>query len=294
MIHLAWIAPLFFLLVFLGSPRYRGDIAERRVRRILAAGLERSRYTVFNDLVLPFGGGTVHIDHVIVSKFGIFVIESAYAPGRIAGAAVQERWKRRRLGRNVRFDNPVHRNRVQAEALAAALDFPMAVFQRAVVLVGMRSFRDPRPTEVLEPERLLAWLRRSGQPKLDERQVASALHGIEAARLGTGAAGRRKRIVALRWLLFAALLSGLYIAFGDDARRLLEDLRAARERAAHPADYHPDGSRKTARELWEDSLACAWSGDTARCACYDPQGERASVEPERCRELAERGSILKQ
>ena len=121
MIHLAWIAPLLFLVFLLGSPRFRGDIAERRVRRILAVGLERSRYTVFNDLLVPFGGGTVRIDHVVVSKSGIFVIESEYAPGVVAGTAVQERWKRKRLGRIHRLDNPVHRNRVQAEALAAAI-----------------------------------------------------------------------------------------------------------------------------------------------------------------------------
>jgi hypothetical protein len=294
LIHLAWIAPLLFLVFLLGSPRFRGDIAERRVRRILAVGLERSRYTVFNDLLVPFGGGTVRIDHVVVSKFGIFVLESEYAPGVVAGTAVQERWKRKRLGRIHRLDNPVHRNRVQAEALAAALDFPMTVFEPVVVLVGMSAFREPQPAQVVAPEKLLARLRRASQPKLDDGQVARALHGIHAARLPARAGLFSNRVALLRWLLFAALLSGLYIAFGDDLARVYDEIGAARERAERPEAFHADGSPKSERELWEDALVCAHSADTGRCACYDPEGERVALSPARCRELAERGSILKQ
>lgn len=294
LIHLAWITPLFLLVLFLGSPRFRGDIAERRVRRILAVGLERNRYTVFNDLVVPFGGGTVRIDHAVVSKYGIFVIASEYAPGSVAGAAVQERWKRRRFGRIHRLDNPVHRNRVQVEALASVLDFPMTVFEPLVVLVGTHSVREPRPAPVVAPEKLLARMRRAGQPKLDEEQVARALHGIEAARLETRAGWFANRLAVLRWLLFAALLSGLYIAFGDHLAQRYDALKAERERAERPADFHADGRPKTEEELWKDSLVCARSEDTGRCACYDPQGERVTLSAAECRELAERGSILNQ
>ena len=294
LIHLAWITPLLLLLFFLGSPRFRGDIATRRVRRILAAGLERSRYTVFDDLVVPFGGGTVRIDHAVVSRFGIFVIASEYAPGRVSGTAVQERWTRRRFGRTHRFDNPVHRNRVQLEALAAALDFPLTVFEPLVVMVGTQAVREPRPAPVVSPEKVLDRLRRAGQPKLDEAQVARALHGIEAARLQSRAGLLSNRVAVLRWLLFAALLSGLYIAFGDDVAERFDALDAARERAEQPDAFHADGRPKTAEELWKDSLVCARSEDTGRCACYDPQGKRVALTAAECRELAERGSILKQ
>jgi hypothetical protein len=281
------------LVFFLGSPRYRGDIAERRVRRILGAGLESNRYTVFHDVVLPSGGGTARIDHLVVSKSGIFVIDSIYAPGRVDGSEVQERWRRKRFGRASRFDNPVHRNRVHVDAVAAALNAPVSVMQGAVVLVGAQLARDGRPVQVVEPERLLGWIRRAGQPKLDEQQVARALRGIESARLVSANGGARAATL-LRWLLFAALLSGLWLAFGDEARHALDTAGAARERAQNPADFHPDGRAKTPREVWEDSLVCAWSQDTGRCACYDPQGERVTLAEDECRALAERGSILKQ
>ena len=43
---------------------------------------------MLNDLVIPAGGGTVSIDHAVVSRFGVFVIRSVYAPGLVAGTEV--------------------------------------------------------------------------------------------------------------------------------------------------------------------------------------------------------------
>ena len=81
----------------------------------------------WDDLVLPSGGGTIEIDHVVVSKFGIFVIESLQARGRVSGTEVQDRWKESSLGRTRRFDNPVYRNRLQAQALSKLLEMPPRV-----------------------------------------------------------------------------------------------------------------------------------------------------------------------
>ena len=127
-VHLYWIVPLVLLIIFLASPRFRGDIAETRVRRILAAGLEKSRYSILNDLVIPSGGGTIRIDHVVVSKFGIFVIESQYARGWVSGGEFQDRWKQHHLSRLTRFDNPLHRNYQQVQALENLLKLPRSRF----------------------------------------------------------------------------------------------------------------------------------------------------------------------
>ena len=46
---------------------------------------------MLNDLVIPAGGGTVSIDHAVVSRFGVFVIRSVYAPGLVAGTDDDDR-----------------------------------------------------------------------------------------------------------------------------------------------------------------------------------------------------------
>ena len=294
MLHLAWIVPLLLLIFYIASPRHRGDIAGSRVRRILAQGLEKNRYTVLNDITVPAGGGTVSIDHVVVSRFGIFVIESVHARGWISGTDVQDRWKRQHLGRTARFDNPVYRNRLQAQALEALLDFPGRVFHRIVVLTGHRGFRHETPLEVVEAERLIPAMRKKGEQLLTSEQAARALKGIEAGRLKTGGGFFVNRDALIRAFLLLVLAGGLYLAFGEDLRRVYDDWSLQSEMRDAPGDFHPDGRRKTERELWEDSLRCAYSPDTGRCSCYEPDGARADLDFEQCRELAERGSILRQ
>ena len=294
MLHLAWIVPLLLLFFFLSSPRYRGDIAETRVRRQLAAGLERNRFTVFNDVVLPVGGGTIRINHVVVSRLGIHVIESRYVRGWISGTEVQERWQQHALGHSTRFDNPMHRNRQQVEALQRLLDYPSAVFHPLVALVGLKGFKKRPPENVLAAESLLGRIRGSTRQLLSPEQADHAIRMIGDSRLSP-AGGRLSRPVnLLRLLLLLVLLVGVYLAFRDDFPRLVAEWERRAEQRAEPELFRPDGSRKSERELWEDSLVCAYSVDTGRCACYEPGGARADLPLAECRALAERGSVLKQ
>jgi hypothetical protein len=294
LLHLLWIVPLLLLFFFLSSPRYRGDIAESRVRRLLASGLERNLYTVFNGLVLPSGGGTTPIDHVVVSKFGIFVIESQYVRGWISGGEFQEQWKQGLLRRSVRFANPLHRNRVQAEALQQLLDYPPNVFHRMVVLAGQKGFKTRLPENVLPPEKLLAQIRKKSRHLLSPEQAGHAIRVIDEARLRSPGGLVVRPLTLLRLLLLLVVLAGAGFAFREDIARLRLEMQRKSEQRAAPEQFLPDGRRKTEQEIYEDSLICAYSADTGRCACYDRGGSRIELAPERCRELAERGSVLRQ
>jgi len=293
LLHLLWILPLLLLIYFLSSPRFRGDIAETRVRRILATGLERNLFTVFNDVLLPTGGGTTQIDHVVVSRYGIFVIDSVYVRGWISGTKVQERWRQTSIGRSSRFENPLHRSQLQVEALQRLTGYPGSVFHALVVLVGLKGFRKPPPDRVVTAESLLAQLRRKAQPLLSPEQAEQATRAIEARRLDrSGLRGLPGPVSLVRLLLLLLLLAGGWWVFAEDVKRLVTEWQQNSERRSAAEQFHPDGSRKTERELWEDSLVCAYSPDTGRCACYEPGGSRVDIDAARCRSLAERGSVL--
>lgn len=294
MLHLAWTVPLLLLIFFFASPRYRGDIAESRVRRILAQGLEKSRYTILNDVNVPSGGGTTLIDHVVVSKFGIFVIESHHARGWVSGTEAQDRWKQKSFGRITRFDNPLYRNRLQVQALQSLLQFPGQVFHRVVVMVGQSGFKNDMPPNLVTAEKLIRHMRRQGQHLLTGEQADRALKEIDSARIGSRHAHGNTRITLLRLALVLAFATGIYLAFAESFQRLHEAWSLRSEMRSAPGDFHPDGRRKTQQELWEDSLRCAYSSDSERCACFEPGGARAKIGFEQCRALAERGSVLRQ
>ncbi len=294
MLHLTWIVPLLLLIFFFASPRYRGDIAESRVRRILAQGLEKSRYTILNDVLVPSGGGTIHIDHVVVSKFGIFVIESHYARGWVSGTEAQDRWKQQSFGRITRFDNPLYRTHLQTQALQSLLQFPGQVFHRVLVMVGQSGFKNDIPPNVVDAEKLIRYMRRKGQHQLTGEQADRALKVIDSARIGSRHGHRNGRVTLLRLVLVLAFAAGVYLAFGDTFQRLHEAWSLRSEIRSAPGDFHPDGRRKTQQELWEDSLRCVYSSDSERCVCFEPEGARAKIGFEQCRQLAERGSVLRQ
>lgn len=292
LLHLAWIVPLVLLIAFISSPRFRGDIAEARVRRLLKAGLEERRYTVFSDLVVPSGGGTTRVDHVVVSKFGVFVIESCYVPGWVSGSEVQAQWRRHRWGRGARFANPVHTNRLQVEAVQRLLEYPASVLVPLVVLVGHKGIKSPMPAHVIGPERLLAFIRKKTRQALTPEQADRAVQKIDKARLHSPRGWKSNRWRLVRLALVLLLLAGLWLAFGKDLRRAAEEIERAGERRSAPEQFHPDGTRKSKREIWEDSLICASSPDTGRCSCYEPGGDRVEITADTCRRLAGRGSVL--
>ena len=77
------ISALIFLAGALRTSK--GRIGEHRVAHILGK-LPKDRYRLINNLLLrTSSGGTTQIDHVVISEYGIFVIETKFYKGWIYG-----------------------------------------------------------------------------------------------------------------------------------------------------------------------------------------------------------------
>lgn len=87
----------------------KGQMGEEEVQRILSH-LPREEYIVLNDVLLPTGNGTTQIDHVVVSLYGIFVIEAKNYKGKIYGTHDSEKWSQYINGEEFNFRNPVKQN----------------------------------------------------------------------------------------------------------------------------------------------------------------------------------------
>lgn len=72
------------------SPKQKGKRGEEKVYKKL---LELSDdYHIFNDVILNTGKGTTQIDHIVVSKYGVFVIETKNYRGEIYGDDNRKEW----------------------------------------------------------------------------------------------------------------------------------------------------------------------------------------------------------
>jgi len=292
--HLIWILPLALLALYVGSPRFLGTIGVARVRRILDATLEKSRYTVMHDLTLPAGGGTVHLDHVVVSRFGIYVVDTVHRGGWISGTEVQARWRQKAWGRSRSFENPIHANFLRIQALERLLRLPLSRFHPLVVFCGHRGFKTVAPRNVVGPHQLIARIRAESRALLSPEEADRVVLDLQNAKLKPAFLGPVRRWKLLRLFLLLLTCFAVLLVYGKPLRALLHEMQRQANISMAPEKYHPGGTPKTDNELWEDRLICAYSSDSGRCACYDPQGQKALIEPQRCRELAQRGSILRQ
>lgn len=292
-LHLIWVIPLVFLIAYIGSPRSRGTIGESQVGRNLLANLQKNQYTVFNDLKIPSGGGTIQIDHLVVSQFGIFVIETVYKKGTISGTASQDRWKQYRFGRFTLFDNPLQQNYLAIKSLEVLLHLPHSHFHSIVVLTGINSFRQKMPEQVIPVEKLIPVIRKHNRKLLLPDTANRVLGQISDARLNSHGRNLFNSWSLFRLMLIVVLLAGSWFAFSGEFKKLNKLMQEQLERKSAPEKFHADGRRKSSQELWEDALRCAYSADTGRCACYEPDGSKIDLGPEKCQSLSERGSILK-
>ncbi len=70
----------------------KGLLGEWFVGLLLKFGLPKNEYFLLNDVTLPAEGGSTQIDHVVVSQFGVFVIETKNMKGWIFGSEDQAMW----------------------------------------------------------------------------------------------------------------------------------------------------------------------------------------------------------
>lgn len=109
---------MVFIMRFSGRSKHRkGSIGEKIVKNQLSK-LDRTKYKVFHDLYIPKNdGGTAQIDHLVLSKYGVFVIETKNFNGRIMGEESEQNWTQRTFKREETFYNPVWQNEGHINAL---------------------------------------------------------------------------------------------------------------------------------------------------------------------------------
>ena len=109
----------FFDDLFNISP---GSQAELYVSRRLKK-LDSRHYFVFNDIMLPSIGNTPYsqIDHLVISRFGIFSLETKSHKGWIFGSKNNMFWTQCIYGTKYKFYNPLRQNFAHIKAIESAL-----------------------------------------------------------------------------------------------------------------------------------------------------------------------------
>ena len=150
---LGWL--LIALAALLGylAGRYRAyrlqNSGEMIVRRAIQQACPGPNWHLLNNVTLPAADGTTQIDHVLVSRYGVFVIETKDYGGWIFGDAKSPQWTQMFYKKKFRFQNPLHQNYKHIKVVRALLDFlPENQVDGAVIFTGDAEFKTNRPEGV--------------------------------------------------------------------------------------------------------------------------------------------------
>ena len=109
---------LIIILALLMLKRRRSYIIENQGEREVAEVLKKIKgYKLLNDILIKNKDKTTQIDHVLIGKKGIFVIETKDFSGIIKGEEYSKEWTQVIKGYSNDFYNPIRQNYGHIKAL---------------------------------------------------------------------------------------------------------------------------------------------------------------------------------
>jgi len=144
-----WVLIIIIIIYRVFAPQIKGFFGEKTVSTFLST-LDPTKYQIINDLMIPVGQKTTQIYHVVVSNYGIFVIETKNYKGWILGNEYDEYWTQVIYKRRERLYNPIKQNSGHIRALANVLkEFPNLKFISIVAFTTKSDLKVKTTTDVV-------------------------------------------------------------------------------------------------------------------------------------------------
>lgn len=157
---------------------------EALVSEVVQASFRPPDYHLMNHVTLPLEDGTTQIDHVLVSRFGVFVIETKDYRGWIFANARHAKWTQVLFRHRYPLQNPVFQNSLHVRAVRSLLDFlPPDAVESVVVFTGEAEFKTPVPDGVLYVSELVEYLQERTVEVMSLNRVQFCVGRLETARL---------------------------------------------------------------------------------------------------------------
>jgi restriction system protein len=107
-------------------------------------------YKVFNNIIIQTSRGSTQIDHVAVSKYGVFVIETKEKTGWIFGEPNQNDWTQVIFKDRFKFQNPLRQNYAHIKGLSEVLKIDCSKLHPLVFFWGDCEFMTEMPNNVFK------------------------------------------------------------------------------------------------------------------------------------------------
>ncbi|AEM73653.1 nuclease-related domain-containing protein [Caldicellulosiruptor acetigenus] len=179
-----WVLLIISAILSMLRPKIKGALGEKSVSFFLAR-LDPKKYKVLNNLLIKVGSKTVQIDHVVVSNYGVFVVETKNYQGWIYGSEFDEYWTQVIYKRKEKFYNPVRQNYGHIQALKEILkEFENLKFVSIIVFTTKAELKVKAKTDVIYTVKLLKTIKKYNQECLTDEQRDAIYEKLKSANIG--------------------------------------------------------------------------------------------------------------
>lgn len=163
---------LFILVLILGNSKVKGFFGETAVK-IYLSRLDKDKYKILNDVLIPNSKGTTsQIDHIIISPYGVFVIETKNYSGWILGSENTYKWTQVIYKRKEKLLNPIIQNKGHVKALQELLiDYPNDIYHPIVTFSTKATLKVAVTSDVVYNTKLMQTIKKYNKEILSMKEV---------------------------------------------------------------------------------------------------------------------------
>lgn len=189
-----YIIPILLILFFFKTPFFKGWIGEFIIDTISKIFLNKSKYHLLKNITLPTDNGTTQIDHIIVSQFGIFVVETKNMKGWIFGGQNQKTWTQQIYKHKSKFQNPLHQNYKHTKTIENNLNIDSSKIFSVIVFVGESTFKTSMPENVTYPVGYIKFIKSKSEVMLTNQEVTEIISQIQSGKLKSSLKTHRQHV----------------------------------------------------------------------------------------------------
>jgi hypothetical protein len=158
------------LRFFLPSSILTGWFGEKKTTFIMWLSLDAKIYHRFHNVIIPAVNGTTQIDHLLVSPYGLFIVETKNIKGWIFGSEDQAKWTKSVYGKKYSFQNPLRQTFRQKKILSGFLGLDESIIHTVIFFVGDCKFKTHLPSNVIKSG-LGRYIKRFRTPILSPNEI---------------------------------------------------------------------------------------------------------------------------
>jgi len=148
-----WLIALLIIFLFvknyLKSPKIKGKIGEQMTD--IGLGLKlNADYKVIKDITISDNRGTTQIDLVVISQYGVFVVEVKNFDGWIFGNERDKYWTQVLYSKKSKFYNPLRQNYRHTKAIVKLLGINENAIHSIIFFIGDVEFKTLMPANVIK------------------------------------------------------------------------------------------------------------------------------------------------